>query len=334
MPRASIILVNYNGRELLPACLKSLENQSYRDFEVLIVDNCSTDGSLSEIHNIMKENQIAARIRVIPLDTNSGFSGGNLAGLKQSSGEFIGLLNNDAEADVGWLEELVKAMDSHPGVGICASKMLVYGTNVIDSAGIMYSTSLKGFNRGEGEERQMQCQQDYVFGACGGAVLYRRTMIDHVGFLDPDFFLIHEDVDVSFRAQLGGWKVLYVPSAVVHHKVRSTIRRNSDIAVFYTLRNAEFVKIKNVPVLLFLKYLPQFAVGLITEFFYFALRHKRFRLYLRAKLEVLRMLPTMWGKRRAIMRDKRVSNQYLSDAFSPVLKKDFLKTKLRKLFFD
>ena len=149
--------------------------------------------------------------------------------------------------DEKWLEELVRQMDRDSRIGVCASKLMVYNSNRIDSAGDGYTRTLKGFKHGEGEESNKFNEQKFVFGACAGAALYRKEMLEQIGFLDEDFFLIHEDTDLNFSAQLAGWKVLYVPTAMVHHKVRSSIGIMSDMAVYYTLRNNEFVRIKNVP---------------------------------------------------------------------------------------
>jgi GT2 family glycosyltransferase len=329
MPKVSVIIVNHNGQGLITPCLHAITRQSFRDFEIIVVDNGSTDGSLAEVKKTL-EAFPQSRVRVVPLGKNLGFAGGNLEGLRLASGEYIALLNNDTEADERWLEELVRAVDGHPEVGICASTLLVQGTEVIDSAGIMYATSLKGFNRGEGESRAKYQEEEHVFGACAGAALYRKRMIEEVGFLDVDFFLIHEDVDLSFRAQLAGWKVLYTPAAIVYHKVRSSIGRMSDLAVYYTLRNVEFVRIKNVPTMLLLRCLPQMLTGAVVEFAYFAVKHRHLWIYLKAKLDVLMEVSEMFRKRRVIMRTRKVSLQYLAGLLSPLLEKDFLQTKFRK----
>jgi GT2 family glycosyltransferase len=333
MPRASIIVVNYNGRELILDCLKALERQSIKDFEIIIVDNGSLDDSLDEIQRFLEGSSMAPIVKLVPLKRNSGFAVGNLEGLKCTKGEYIVLLNNDIEPDGKWLEELLKAMDSGPEVGICASKLIVYGTDIIDSAGDGFSTFLRGFKRGEGREVSSYNIKEYIFGACAGAALYRRKMIEEIGFLDEDFFLIQEDTDFNFRAQLTGWKVMYVPTAVVYHKVRSSIGKMSDIAVYYTLRNSEFVRIKNVPLWVFVRCLPEFLTGIMAEFIYFAIKHKHFRLYLKAKIDAIRMLPRMLKKRAMIMKSRKVSNKYLLSIMTPVWQKEFLRTKIKKFLY-
>lgn len=334
MPNVSIIIVNYNGRDLVRDCLKALERQSFKDFEVLIIDNASSDISLDEIERFLKASPLSFSVKLIPLNTNVGFSGGNLEGLKHANGEFVALLNNDADPDKEWLGELVKTMDNDSTVGICASKLIACGTNIIDSAGDAYSTSLKGFKRGEGEEAHLYNKREYIFGACAGAALYRRKMIEKIGFFDEDFFLIHEDTDLNFRAQLNGWKVFYVPTAIVYHKVRSTIGRMSKTAVYYTLRNSEFVRIKNVSFSLFLRFLPEFKLGILSEFIYFALKHAHPVLYFKAKIDAMRLLPVMLKKRSINMKAKKVSSKDLREIMTPILEYSFLKNKLRKFIFE
>ena len=312
-------------------CLRALNEQSYRDFEVVIIDNCSSDGSLHEIQSYLQSSNIASRMKLVTLDRNLGFAGGNLEGLKYSDSNYIALLNTDTKPEPGWLSALVETMDNNPQVGICASKLVVYGTDIIDSAGDGFSTLLKGFKREEGEKDSLYNEKEYVFGACAGAALYRKKIIDELGFLDEDFFLVHEDTDLNFRTQLAGWKVLYIPTAIVHHKVRSSIGHMSDTAVYYTLRNSEFVRIKNVPIGIFLRYLPEFILGMIIEFIYFAIKHKQIRLYFKAKIDVVRMLPLMLKKRTVIMKNKKVSNKYLRSIMTSASHQNFLKPKIKKL---
>jgi len=332
MPKVSVIIVNYNGKNLMRGCLQALERQSLVDFEAVIVDNASLDSSLYEIKNFLEGTSIASRVSVIPVDRNLGFAGGNIEGLKYAQGKYIALLNNDAEPDEKWLEELVKAMDANPEIGICASKMIVHGSDIIDSAGNVFSTALKGFGAGEDQKSFLYNKRRYVFGACGGAALYRRKMIEEIGFLDEDFFLIHEDIDLNFRAQLNGWKVLYVPEAIVYHRIRSSIGHMSDMAVYYTLRNCEFVRMKNIPLTIFIRCFPEFIIWTLSEFTYFVIKHKHLKLYFKAKIDAIRMLPMMLKKRAMIMKNRKVSYKYLLNIMTPVWQKDFLLTKIKKFF--
>lgn len=313
-------------------CLRSLNQQTCRNFEVIIVDN--TPGV--ESRNLLESTKSIFKfpIKIFYPGKNLGFPGGNNYGLLHASGEYLALLNPDAMADKYWLEELGKVMNVHPEVGICASKMIAYGSDLIDSAGDGYATSLKGFKRGEKEIKSKYNKAEYIFGACAGATLYRKTMLERIGFLDNDFFLIHEDTDFNFRAQLAGWKVIYVPSAIVYHKVRSSIGNMSEIAVYYTLRNNEFVRVKNLPGTIFLKCLPEFILGMISEFIYFSIKHKHLRAYVRAKRDFLRALPKIIKKRAAIIKNKKVNNNYLLSIMTPLWQTDYLQKKIKKFIFE
>lgn len=323
-PVVSIIIVNYNGRELMQSCLESVFAQSFKDIEVIAVDNGSADGSAEHIRKNFPS------VRVVPLPANTGFPGGNKEGLKHAGGRYVMLLNNDVEADRDCLEGLVSAMEKDASAGICAAKMLVYGKDIIDSAGDGFSHTLKGFKRGEGRPAGEYDKAEYVFGACAGAALYRREMLDQIGFLDEDFFLIFEDTDLNLRAQVTGWKVQYVPCAVVRHKVRSTIGNMSDTAIYYSLRNSELVRVKNIPFGLFAVCLPSFLAGTLLEFVYFGIKHRKIALYCRAKLDALRMLPGTLKKRKKILGMRKMTIKYLYGIMTPAFNKEFFYSKAGK----
>lgn len=334
MVGVSLIIINYMRESLTINCLNFLERQSLKDFEIIIVDNGSPDNSLYQIQKSLENRSLIQPVKLIKLNKNSGFTAGVLAGFELANGNYIALLNNDTEPEADWLRELFFAMNKDNSIGICASKLIAYGKNVIDSAGDGFSRTLKGFKRGEGEVINKFEKQEYVFGACAGAALYRKKMLDEIGFFDEDFFLIHEDTDLNFRAQLYGWKVLYVPTAIVYHKVRSSIGKMSDLAIYYTLRNSEFVRIKNIPFGVFIRCLPEFMIGVLTEFFYFAIKHKRLRLYFKAKMDAIKMLPKMLKKRAMIMKKRKVSNSYILKILTPVWQEDFLRSKIKKFLYE
>jgi hypothetical protein len=329
----SVIIVNFNGEVMIGDCVNALRKQTYDDFEIIIVDNASSDNSLKAIHQFLHETPISVPVKIIPLSTNVGFAGGNIEGLQHASGNYIALLNNDTEPDEIWLEELARGLDEHSNVGICASKLICHNSNNVDSAGDGFSKMLKGFKIGEGESSENFDHKKNVFGACAGAALYKRKMLEQIGFLDNDFFLIHEDTDLNFRAQLAGWKVLYIPTAVVYHKVRSSIGPMSDLAVYYSLRNSELVRLKSVPFVVFLKCFPEVLLGFISEFIYFVLRHRRLKLFIKAKRDVIKMLPSIWQKRKDIMKTRKASNAYLLSIMTPILRIEFFKSKLNKLLY-
>ena len=270
-------------------------------------------------------------VKVVELRENKGFSGGNVSGFKIAKGEFIALINNDCYADDQWCENLLQPMLRDPTVGICASKLLFEDSRDINSAGDGLTTGSVGFNRGLGQDSTSFRHSEFVFGACGAAALYRRRMLDEIGFLDEDFFLYDEDIDLGFRAQLAGWKCVYVPSAVVYHKGNATAGRLSDTHVYYHTRNLEFVWIKNMPLGLMLRFAHHKLIQEIGSFCYLCLRHGKWTPYLRAKRDALRMLPRMLRKRRAIQARRRVPNFYLRSLMTSMLTLDFARQKIRQL---
>ena len=321
----SVIVVNWNGRELLKDCLDAMRRQTYPSYETILVDNCSTDSSVPFVRGRYSE------VKIVELSENFGFAAGNAAGLKESHGDFIALLNNDARPEKNWLENLIKPMLADPKVGICASKILFTSDRSINSAGDGITMAAVGFNRALGRNSAEYNTTMPSFGACGAAVLYRRRMLDEIGFLDDDFFLYDEDTDLSFRAQLAGWKCVYVPTALVAHISNATSIRLSDTPVYYHTRNLEFVWIKNMPLALMLRFAHQKLLQEIGSFCYICLRHGKWLPYLRAKRDALKMLPGMREKRRAIQARRRVSNAYLRTLMTSMFTWDFVRQKIRQI---
>ena len=318
----SVIIVNWNQRELLNDCLCSLSRQSYSDYETIVVDNGSRDNSVA----LIKEH--FPSVKVVELAENKGFTGGNAAGLSVADGEFIALINNDARAEQNWLERLVAPMLTEPDVGICASKIVIDGTEAIDSAGSGLTTAGVGFNRGLGMDRGLFASPEAIFGACGAAALYRRSMLEEIGFLDDTFFLYDEDSDLSFRAQLAGWKCRYVPDAVAHHKGNATSERLSGLHVYYHTRNLEFVWIKNMPAALMVRFFHHKLIQELAAFIYLCLRHGKWASYFHAKIDALKMLPGMWRKRRVIQARRRVSNAYIRSLMTSMFTWGFVRQKI------
>ena len=327
-PKVSIIIVNWNGEEFLTDCFHSLKAQTYKDFEVIFVDNSSTDSSVPVANNLAMG--LGIPVKVVALPTNTGFTGGNIEGLKHSSGGYIALLNTDTIASEKWLESLVRSMEGHPEVGICASKLIVMGTDIIDSAGDGYATFGRAFKRGEGLPSSLYNQEEYVFGACGGAALYRKEMLDETGFFDDDLFLYFEDADLNFRAQLCGWKCLYIPEALVHHRVGGSGKKVSSVSAFHGVRNDKILKIKDVPFSIMLRHLPGFILNELISLAYHV-RIGQFKSYLKGNYEFLKRLPYYLGKRSQVMKLKKVPSGYinglLTSGFSVYLEKRFYKIK-------
>jgi GT2 family glycosyltransferase len=238
---ASVVIPNWNGAQHLPVCLDALRAQTYPSLEVLVVDNASTDGSQALLAGQYPE------VRLLVLPRNLGLTGANNAGFRAACGEVLVSLNNDTEADPHFVEALVDALLAHPEAGMAASKMLLFDRrDTIHSAGDGYGLNGIPFNRGVWQRDEGQFDEPgWIFGGCGGAVAYRRAMLDEIGSFDETFFMYCEDVDLNWRAQLAGWRCWYTPEAVVYHKLSAT--GGGPIASFYTGRNTLWVIAKNYP---------------------------------------------------------------------------------------
>jgi GT2 family glycosyltransferase len=319
------VVVNWNGEGFLANCLSSLEVQCGIDKEIIVVDNGSVDSSV----NLIRREFPA--VKIVELINNRGFTGGNAAGFEAATGAFIALVNNDTRADPYWLENLIQPMMTNPSVGICASKLLFEERPRINSAGDGLTTGAVGFNRGLGEDAASFDKPEFVFGACGAAVLCRRRMLEEIGFLDEEFFLYDEDTDLNFRAQLAGWKCVYVPEAIVYHKGNATAGRLSDTHVYYHTRNLEFVWIKNMPLGLMLRFAHHKLFQEIGSFCYLCLRHGKWGPYFRAKIDAVKMLPRMLKKRHDIQSRRRVSNSYVRSLMTSMCSLNFARQKLRQM---
>ncbi len=241
-PTVSVIIPHWNGLAHLEGCLNALRRQALRDHEVILVDNGSTDGSQAYVREHFPE------VRLVELGKNRGFTGACIAGYEVSRGSVIALLNNDTEADPGWLAAAVDALERRPDVGIVAGKILLFDQrNRFHAAGDFYRIDGVPGNRGIWQEDRGQFdREEVVFGACGAAAVYRRAMLDEIGFLDNAFYFSCEDVDLAFRANLAGWKTLYVPSAIVYHKLKAS-GGSGATSSYYDGRNFLYLIWKNYP---------------------------------------------------------------------------------------
>ena len=306
-PPASIIIPNWNGVRHLPTCLDSLHRQSYTSFEIIVVDNGSTDASLQLLEREYPE------VKVVALPENRGFAGGVNAGIREARGEIVAVFNNDAEADLRWLEELAEALACHPEAGMVTPKVLLFDRrDVINSAGDFYRVDGVPGNRGvwQWDEGQFD-REEYVFGAAGVAAAYRRTMLNEVGLFDEDLVSFCEDVDLAWRAQLAGWKCIYVPRAIVYHKLSAT--GGGKIASYYCGRNFIYVVAKNYPTTLLRKHWWRIVCAQL-DIAWEALkawRGEAARARLRGQLAGLWGLPRMLAKRHAVQASKQVSDEYL-----------------------
>jgi hypothetical protein len=300
-PRVSVVIPNWNGARWLERCLRSLQGQSYVDFEICVVDNRSSDDSIAIVERCCPE------ARCLEMGRNVGFAAGVNAGIGATRGELVALLNNDTEVEQGWLGALVEALDRRPRFALAASRMRQdEQRDLIDGAGDAFNwygiPSKIGHGQPDGvgfdEERE-------VFGASAGAALYRRSLFDEIGLFEESFFAYIEDVDISFRARLAGHRCHYVPSAVVYHVGSATSGRNSDFSLQLATRNQLLLVIRDYPWPCVLTHLPK-----VLHAHYWiargALAEGRLGVVTAAYGSFLLHLPGALAARRRIQRTRRV----------------------------
>jgi GT2 family glycosyltransferase len=301
-PRVTVVVPNWNGARFLEPCLTSLRGQTFTDFETVVVDNGSTDGSMDLLERDFPE------VRVVPLGENRGFSGAVNAGIGASEAEFVALLNNDTEQDPGWLGALVRAAEDRPDAGLFASKLVdFHDRRLLDGAGDAIRLSGLPYRLGHGERDGARFgKPDYVFGACAAAALYRREMLGEIGLFDEDFVSYCEDADLSFRAQLAGHRCFYVPGAVVYHMgSASTGGKRSATATRLGTRNSLGLLVKNVPLPVLPHIAPFFLAGQLARLLTAAATGS-LKAHLQGLAGAWRHLPLMLRKRRDIQKRKKI----------------------------
>lgn len=316
--KISVIVVNWNGLHHLDVCLKSLMNQKLPADDLILVDNGSCDGSIDFVRREFPS------VRVIELNRNLGFCGGNNVGIMESSGDFVALINNDTEAHPCWLEEGIKALEQNPDAGFVASRICLFDhREIIDTTGDEFFSS--GYPGKRGWLDQYGPNYDtmgWVFGASGGAVIYRRTMLDDIGLFDEDYSSFQEDVDLSFRGLLKGYRCLYVPDAVVYHKVGATAPVNSIRRQYLSHRNHWFTLIKDLPGSLWVKFLGDILLAEILVGI--SCTHQgRLGVFFKARWDVIRSMSTMLRKRKIIQMSRRVP----LDAIQSLIRRDWITVR-------
>jgi hypothetical protein len=247
-PRISVIVVNCKRRELLGRCLESLARQEGADFEVIVVDNGSDDGS----PDMVARDYTAARglrLRLIRNPSNRGFCAANNQGIAASKAEFVALLNNDAEAYPGWLAALRRCFEGRPEVGMAASKILVFeDPRRIDKAGHLIYPDGQNRGRGSGEVDAGQYDRmEETLWPDGCAAMYRKDMLDRIGGFDEDFFAYADDAELGLRARIAGWICLYAPDALVRHHRGATLGITSSRRLELIERNRILLAVKLFP---------------------------------------------------------------------------------------
>ncbi|MBC3935986.1 glycosyltransferase family 2 protein [Undibacterium rugosum] len=303
-PKVSVVIVNWNGGDLLQRCIAELQQQTVHPHEIIVVDNASSDGSGQAVE------QAFPHIRVIHAGSNLGFAAGNNLAVRQAASDssWIALLNPDAFPEPEWLESLLDAAVRNPEFAIFGSRLMDANSGtLLDGTGDAYHLSGLVWREAHGQALQQEhLVSKEIFSTCAAAGLYRRDVFDALGGFDEDYFCYVEDIDLGFRYQLAGYRCLYVPTSVAKHVGSALTGKRSDFSVYYGHRNLVWTFIKNMPGLLFWLCLPlHLALNLITIAYF--IRQGQGQVIWRAKRDAFNGIPKAWEKRRRIQSQRRAS---------------------------
>lgn len=304
LPIASIILVTWNSGGHLEQCRSALARQTRQDFEVVLVDNGSSDGSLEGIEDTWS----GFHLNAVRHGGNKGFAVANNIGARLARGKWIVLLNADAYPEPDWLANLLRAAEDHPDCIAFSSRQLQYDSpDLLDGAGDAYHISgLAWRNQFNLSADRYGLDEREIFSPCAAAAMYSREKFLEVGGFDEDYFSYFEDVDLGFRLRLNGGKCLYVPDAVVHHVGSASTGKRSDFSVYFGYRNLIWTFIKDMPSYLFWLLLPLHVATMLFFAFYITLRRQG-RTIWRAIFDAIRGAPAIFAKRRVIQKNRKAS---------------------------
>lgn len=298
----TVVIVNWNGGDMLGQCVASLVKQTRRPSRILVIDNGSTDGSADRVRHY-------GSVEVRSTGVNLGFAKANNMAVRECDTQYVALLNPDAFPEIDWLERLVDAARANPDMAAFGSRQMMYGTpDILDGIGDVYHFSgliwRDGYGRASSDTDDVEGE---IFSPCAGAALYRRDVLVEIGGFDEDYFCYVEDVDLGFRLRLAGYKSMYVADSVVHHVgSASSGGHYSDFAVYHGHRNLVWAFVKNMPGVLFWILLPAHVLLNVVTLVHFALRGQG-GVMLRAKRDALKGIPSAWRKRRRIQAQRRAS---------------------------
>lgn len=302
--KVAVIIVNWNGEAFLERCLAALMVQTLKPYEIIVVDNASSDGSLEIVRRF-------PAVRLMLLGQNTGFARGNNLAIEATSAEseWIALINPDAFAEPRWLEALLLGAELNPRFDVFGSKLVnACNPTWLDGAGDAYHVSGLVWRMGHGLPMPTSAENEIeVFSPCAAAALYRRSALRELGGFDEDYFCYVEDVDLGFRLRLAGYRCLYVPQSVAHHVGSGTTGGpHSDFALYHGHRNLVWTFVKDMPAILFWLLLTLHVLLNLVSIIWFALQG-RGDVILRAKRDALLGLPKMWRKRHHIQKARVAS---------------------------
>lgn len=301
------VVPNWNGEDDLKDCLDSLLKQTAKN-TIIVVDNASSDGSVELIKKSYKT------VDLVINNKNLGFAGGVNSGIKRAMElgcDGVALFNNDAVADKNWLKNLASVLSKNSKTGIVTGKLMTDTKDKIDSTGDIYTVWGLPYPRGRGEkDKGKYDEQEEVFAGSGGASLYRVSMLEEIGLFDEDFFAYYEDVDICFRAQLVGWKVLYEPSAIAYHKIGATSSKIKGFTTYQTMKNLQLLWYKNMPSKYMYRTGWRFFIA-HSLFMFRAFTRKQGLTAIKGDLVGSWLMIKKRGERKTIQNNKKVSDDYL-----------------------
>lgn len=309
----AIVVLNWNSADDTIECIDSLLSQSDNIPDIILVDNYSSDDSIERLQSY--KNKHPNSIHFIKNSVNSGYSGGNNVGFQYALGsgyKYIGTLNPDAVADKNWTAPLIKELENDPTIGIATGILARSDKKTLDSTGDFYTTWGIPSPRGRNQPiANAPTEPEFVFGSTGGGFIARRESLRNIGLFDEKFFMYFEDVDLSFRMQLAGYKILYTPNAIAYHKISASTNKVPGLAITQTFKNLPMLFTKNVPIGLWWKIYPRFilAYSLILGN---AIVNGRGVPAMTGWLKSWTLLSHMFMERKRIQSSRKVDTNYIS----------------------
>lgn len=264
--KSTLIIPNYNGIKFMENCMKALEKETSTKYHICVVDNGSTDGSREWV---MKN---CPKVQLIALPENTGFCGAVNAGIKASKTPYVILLNNDTEVEYGFVKALEEALEKERKSFSVSAKMVdLYDKSVLDGAGDLYCALGWAFARGKGKKVKGNYEERAeIFSACGGAVIYKKDILNEIGIFDENHFAYLEDCDLGYRAQLFGYRNYYTPNAVVYHAGSGVSgSKHNEFKVSLSSKNSVYLIYKNMPLLQIVINLPFLVPGFLVKYLFF-----------------------------------------------------------------
>jgi GT2 family glycosyltransferase len=301
IPLVSVIIITWNNKQYLFTCLEKLAAQTFCDFEVIIIDNGSSDGTLDGLG----ERYPTLNLKIERLDTNYGFAVANNVGARIAQGQWLALLNADAFPEPEWLERLLEVAVTIPNAFFASRQIQANALNILDGEGDTYHISGLVWRRNYGLPVRDKYEIEEIFSPCAAAALYPRDTFIELGGFDEDYFAYQEDVDLGFRFRVQGGRSFYVPEAVVYHAGSASTGRQSDFAVYHGRRNLIWTYIKNMPSNIFWLFLPLHLLANLFTFLVFIFTGHG-KTILHAQVDALREIGPLMRKRKEIQGNRRV----------------------------